>query len=271
MKQVADGSSRIPLWANQRARLMMPLACLAVLVINLVTTSWNGFLGIGNPSQSRTDGAWAVGCPARDAPSVASVSPGYIAELQADMESVMRGRHGRLYSLGVVTSENAWSDNYPQPGVTLPKTARIPGAYEIRWWAPNRDDVVADVFVFAQTGQARRFFERASSARCRPASAATSTSSPPNAQNLMWRNPDDVFQEDVYLLRANRVYRVSDVRARSGQRTPSSIERKEAFSIVDHLACALPEADCRLIEPLSHVSLASSWQLHGITTSVDIM
>lgn len=64
-----------------------------------------------------------------------------------------------MYEAGIVTSENAWSDNPPQPStVQPPKVTRVSGAYEMRWWAPNRDDIVADVFVFDQTGQARDFF-----------------------------------------------------------------------------------------------------------------
>jgi hypothetical protein len=122
----------------------------------------------------------------------------------------------------------------------------VPGAYEMRWWAPDRDDVVADVFVFERVAQARDFFERASSARCRPAGVQMPASSPLHARDLVWLNPDDVFQEDVYLLRGQRVYRVGDVRQPQGGRMgPSVAERRVAFSIVNGLACALADSGCR--------------------------
>ena len=124
------------------------------------------------------------------------------------------------------------------------KSGLWPAGYEMRQWARDGDDIVADVFVFAQTSQARDFFGRASSTRCRPAGARIPVSSPPNARDIVWRNPDGVVQEDVYLLRGQRVYRVSDVRPQSPGTTPSSTEQQIAFSIVNGLGCALPRSNC---------------------------
>jgi hypothetical protein len=150
-----------------------------------------------------------------------------------------------MYEAGIVTSEDAWSDDSPQPisDVSL-KGPRVPDAYEMRWWAPNGDDVGADVFRFAQARQARDFFQRASSARCRPASSQIAVSLPPDARDLIWRNPDDVIQADVYLLRENHVYRISDVSQQRSGTTPRRRARR-AFVTVHVLACALLEAHCR--------------------------
>jgi len=229
---------------DQRIRLTMLLGCLGVLVFYLVAARTD-VLGPGTGAgQPVTGGAWSAGCPARGAPLVADVAVGQLAELRVDIRSVILGRRRRLYSWGTVKSENAWTDNYPQPGaLSLPEGARAPGAYEMRWWS-DRDDIVATVFVFIRTARARDFFERASSSRCRPSGAQTLASSPPNARDLLWLNPDRFFQEDVYLLRGNRVYEVSDVRPGS-EVAPSSTERQAAFSIVNSLACALPGAGCR--------------------------
>lgn len=251
-------ANRVPWWARQRIRLPALLVCLAALVLYLLAGRTGG-LGLGaDVGQTHTNGAWASGCPARSAPQVASVAPTSLAALRADVGRVMQGRHGRMYEAGIVTSENAWSDNSPQPvsGVSL-KGTRVPDAYEMRWWALNGDDVVADVFGFAQASQARDFFQRASSARCRPASSQAEVSLPPDARDLIWRNPDNVIQADVYLLRGNHVYRIGDV---SSQRSGPTLRRRErrAFVTVDVMACALPEANCRLPESSSPGSPVSS-------------
>jgi hypothetical protein len=239
--------------------VMVLLACLAGLVFYLLAGRIGG-LGLGRDAgQARAGGAWASGCPARSAPRVASVAPGSLAALGASVGRVMRGRHGRMYEAGIVTSENAWSDNSPQPvSITSSRVPRVPDAYEMRWWASNGDDIVADVFGFAHASQAREFFELASSARCRPASSQAEVSLPQHARDLIWRNPDDVIQADVYMLRGNRVYRVGDVSSQDSRGTPRRSERRRAFVTVDVLACTLPEANCRLLEPLNSHQARSS-------------
>jgi hypothetical protein len=231
-----EGSSRVPWWADRRVRLAVLLACLGLLVLYLLVGR-AGVLGFGaDNGKSSAGGAWTEGCPARGAPQVARVAPRYVAELRAEVRGAMRGRHGRLYQLGTVSSEVAWSDNSPQPGATLlPEIALVPGAYEMRWWAPNRDDIVADVFIFADASQARAFFNRASSPRCRPDGAQTPASSPPGARDLVWLNPDGFAQEDVYLVRGQYVYRVGDVRP-DQRTTRNSKEERAAFSIINGLA-----------------------------------
>ncbi len=104
----------------------------------------------------------------------------------------------------------------------------------------------------AHISQARDFFQRASSAHCRPAGAQIPVPSPPNARDLVWRNPDEVIQDDVYLLRGSRVYRISDVRPQNPRVSPRSTEQRIGLSIVNNLACALPEANCRTGRPLRH-------------------
>jgi hypothetical protein len=246
---VAYGLSRLPWWASQRVRFTALLVCLAVLVLYVLGV-WDGVLGDGTDAGPlRAGGAWAVGCPARGAPSVASVAPGRLSELREDLRGVvgMEAVPRHLYSLGAITSENAWTDNYPQRNATsLPESVRVPAAYEMRWWIAHTD-LVADMFVFNSAGQARDFFERASSPRCRPEGARVPTVSPSGGRNLVWRNPDDVVQEDAYMLRGDRVYRIAAVRENQGIRQ-SSTEQRIGFAIVDRLACALPYAGCRMLD-----------------------
>jgi hypothetical protein len=117
----------------------------------------------------------------------------------------------------------------------------------MRWWIRNRDDVVADAWVFTDIGQAHDFFARASSAKCRTASTAVAASFPPGGRDVEWRNPDGFVQQDLYLLRGRRVYRVSVVKSGAGS-SATAADRIAAFSMVNHLACALPGAGCDVFE-----------------------
>lgn len=236
-------SNKLPWWASQRTRLAVLLSCLAVLVSYLVVTR-AGLFGAGGEVSEALGGLWAPGCPSRAAPSVARAAPGGLLELRSDLRGVARGVvPRRLYRLGTVTSDNAWSDNFPQR-VVISHTgpALMPGGYEMRWWA-TRTDLVDDAWVFDQAGEARRFFDLAASPRCRREGARVPMSSPPGARGLVWRNPDAVVQEDVFFLRGDRVYRVSGVRDQGGRQARR--EQRIGFAIASGVACALPDAGCR--------------------------
>ena len=114
----------------------------------------------------------------------------------------------------------------------------------MRVWAPNGDDVVADVFLFAGNHDAAAFFSRAASVRCHRAATARAAARPPRARNLIWTNPDGPTQQDLFLLRGPLVYRIAAVRSGRGHGHPPSVEREIAVSSIDALACELPDAGC---------------------------
>ncbi len=222
-------------------RLTLLLALLTMLAVYALSARTGIF---GATSATAGGGTGLVGdCSPQTVPSVEIVSRTTLRGLREDLRGVMFGRERRLYEQGVATPRSAWSDSEPGKHTSLPAGARDPGGYEMRWWAAGNDDVVADVFVFAVAGQARAFFESASSARCRTASTRLAASYPPSARDLVWRNPDGFAQEDVYLLRGRRVYRVGVVLARAGDASTAA-SRKTGFSLVNELACTLPEATC---------------------------
>lgn len=154
------------------------------------------------------------------------------------------------YELGPIDSIAAWSDSNPGTSITTDQAG-----YEMRWWMRNRDDVVADAWVFSDAMQAHDYFTRASSSRCRPASTAVAASFPPGGRDVEWRNPDGFAQEDLYLLRGRRVYRVSVVKAGVGA-SATVAARLAAFSLINELACALPDAGCDVYESPSTVAAA---------------
>lgn len=195
----------------------------------------------GSILRSASGGSFS-GCPSEGVPRVLNVSAGYMSGLRKTVARVLPLRIGRLYAEGTVTASYAWSDNSPSPSPPTPGTPR-PAGYEMRWWAPDNDDIVADVLVFATASKAREFVKRASSVRCRNASKQAPASWPPRASNLRWDNPDGVAQADVLFARGSRAFRVSDVPA-GEPRIKARTNLRRAFLVVDDLACLLPEADC---------------------------
>lgn len=187
-------------------------------------------------------------CPVAGAPSVATVRRGRLLGLRRDVRRVVFFERGlRPYEQGLIYSTSAWSDREPGISSALPHSPSLQAGYEMRWWMRNRDDVVADAWVFTGMSQAHDFFERASSSKCRPASTTVAATFPPGGRDLEWRNPDGFVQEDLYLLRGRRVYRVAVVKAGVGG-SATAADRDAAFLMVNELACALPSAGCDVYE-----------------------
>jgi hypothetical protein len=220
--------------------MIVLLACLGAAVVALLAsrTSLLGAVGIGAGGSAAAASTW---CVPNGLPEVARADVDELLELRAEV-SAASPRVARRYGRGIALPEDVWSDDEPRTlRATRSAGGRWPAGYEMRWW--TRDyDAVADVFVFAGPRGAREFFDLAASSHCHRDSAPRSTALPPDARELAWTNPDDAEQEDVFLLRGRRVYRVAAVRLR---RTPS-VTRRIDFELVDAMACALPGADCAL-------------------------
>jgi hypothetical protein len=225
----------LALLADRRVRLTLLFAVLASLTFHLVS-SRSGLLG-------SAAGERAADCPSTGPPSPASVSRAELSGLREDLRSVVAGSGADVYEQGVVDSGYMWTDSLPGTGASLPPGPNLPGAYEMRWWLPDRNDVVADVLVFDSDEQAQDFFERASSPRCRTQADGIDAASPAGGRNLVWRNPDRFAEEDLFLQRGRRVYRVGTVLAGISRKV-TFIGRVAGFLLVNELGCALPGADC---------------------------
>ncbi len=152
-------------------------------------------------------------------------------------------RIGRLYEEGTIKAGNAWTDDFPGRATLSPAALRS-GGYEMRWWAPNNDDIVADVFAFATAAQAQQFLSLADRPRCHDDAREKAAPWPAQAHNLRWINPDGFAQADVFLARDTRVFRVVDVPSGIRGANQLRINLRRAFRIVDSLACLLPDAGC---------------------------
>ncbi len=213
-----------------RIRLAVLLAILAALV---------AYLAI--PGSGPATGAACVGNAG--APEVTAAGAGEISGLRDDVARLVPQRVARLYEEGTVRATSAWSDENPAPPPVTPG-GRQPAGYEMRWWAPNGDDLVADELVFGSEAAAARFVRLAVSGRCRSDPATEAAATPPQASNLAWLNPEGVAQADVYLERHDRVFRVADAPSRQNGGHAGAGVLQQAFLTIDTLACLLPHAGC---------------------------
>jgi hypothetical protein len=221
--------------AWQRARLLVLLACLAGLISYL---AW--------PGASAPKLAACVG--GRGAPEVRRVPAGYLSGLRESVARVVPERLARLYEEGTIIATSAWSDEEPSPPPVAP-TAKRPAGYEMRWWAPNGDDIVADALSFNSPKAAGRFIALAGSERCRVHGRRHAAAGPPQVSNLTWLNPDGVAEADVYMRRGSRVYRIADAPAGQHHGTVHAGTLTRTVATIDALACLLPGAHCSAVKP----------------------
>ncbi len=226
---------------NERVRLVLLLAVLALLVVYAFMVQ-PGPLGIGDGSAT---GQATGGCAAEEAPALASVSLTRLLALRSHLDRTMAGFEPGLrpYEEGLVSPASAWTDAEPVAGESQATTALWPAGYEMRWWLEGGDDLVADVFLFRDSRQARNFSVLIQRPRCGSSRRVVSAAPAPEAaHNLQWRNPLGLAQEDVYLQRGRRVYGVDVVKPGAGGGTVGRT-RRAAFALIDNFACGL--SSCR--------------------------
>jgi hypothetical protein len=225
-------------WFSSRLRLALLMLCLGAASVGLLVsrTSVLSAVGLGHGSGAAGASNW---CVPDGLPEPAGVGLGRLVELRAALLAATP-RASRRYAAGIVSPADMWSDDVPQTlRATRSSAGGWPAGYELRWWTPSFDKV-ADVFVFSGPRQARAFFELAAGARCHGSGARWPVTVPLGARGLSWVNPDGAPQEDVFLLRGVRVYRVGVVRL---ARTPT-VARRVDFEFAQALACGLPAAGC---------------------------
>jgi hypothetical protein len=244
-EDAAESTGKVPTqgpgWLGKRVRLPVLVTCLGIAIFALLTSHSS----ILSPTSASSAAAPAT-CGPPTPPPLRKVSGRQLEALRASLLIVMARLSRSRYEWGTVSPEVAWTDNSPQSISASETDGLWPASYEMRSWvtdpllAPERDDIAADVFLFADSAHARRFFAEATGTRCHRHGTEQPASEPPYARNLIWVNPDGVTQEDVLLLRGPRVYRIVDVRPT----TRSSAEQQAGVSRVNALACALADANC---------------------------
>jgi hypothetical protein len=251
-RRAFGGAGTLPWWAGTPMRLLLVLALLGILIFVI-----SGQHGAGASSSEQPRSPDARRYCASTPPALARVSVAQFQALSEGLAAVVSEVGGREYAAGVVPASAIWSDDGPSQ-VWRPDAADglLPGGVETRRWAPDpqwgasfKDDIVGDVFLFAEPRQASRFFDEASAVRCHRAATALSISRPTGARDLIWVNPDGVTQEDALVLLGRRVYRISDVRPQRTGVAPSLAEQRRGVVTVDAVACLIPGATCPRTTP----------------------
>jgi hypothetical protein len=257
------------------------LVRLLLVVVAFAIVKWSGHLGGRGASSGGV--TLLASCPVADAPTLSTVSRAQLSRLRDDVGRVVSfDSRLRPYEQGLVGATVVWSDAEPDAyaalslgdGVAGSGTDRgrhsthrrrhsadrrkhgadgdghglaaqhVPGGYEMRWWMPNGDDLVADGFLFASANEAQNFLRQATKTDCRSRGSVHDAAFPAGGHNLGWVNPDHFAQQDLYIRRDRRVYRVAVVKAGVSDSIASGAET-EAFALVDGLACFLPGTSCR--------------------------
>ncbi len=236
--------------AASRARLPLLLACLGVAVIGLVADR-GGVFAAGTTEQSAASPATFQAsspqtspCSFGDGPRLAVVGESEWAVLRNRVSAILADVGGRPYEAGIPTTSDMWSDDRPTEPGSAASGEGYPAGYELRRWADNGDDVVADVLEFPTGSAATTFFREVVTTGCRRRATVWPAVMLPAAGHLVWENPDGYMQEDTFLARGRLVYRFTDVRRPAGS-SPAGEERA-AFAITDALACEVPDAGCHL-------------------------
>jgi hypothetical protein len=235
--------------ATERARIAILLTLLVLAILALVDNRTLVF----STGSARTSAFAAVqarslavgaGCEDSTNESLPYVDLAGVAELRADIKGLIDQVPGRTYESGIATPQDMWNDGSPQRLAQARLGTGIwPASYEIRRFALDGDDIVADVFELTTPAQAKQLLAQASSARCHRDGQSSRASNPPQTRNLIWVNPDGFAQQDAFFARGNLVFRVVDVRAPRSDSSRAA-QAREALAIVDRLACSLAHAGC---------------------------
>jgi membrane protease YdiL (CAAX protease family) len=245
---------------SERARMSTLVACLALAIVALLDARTSVF-STGSTRASafaamQTPGLLPNGgCERAASEPLARVDLAGVVELRADITPLMDRLPGRTYGTGTVTPQDMWSDEPPQPlAQARPASGMWPASYEIRRFASDGDDVVADVLALTTAAQADRFLAAASNASCHRDGRSSRAPDPPRTRDLIWTNPDGFTQQDAFLARGDLVYRVADVRSPRGVSQVG--QEREALATVNRLACSLAYAGCGRAHVYSLFALA---------------
>jgi hypothetical protein len=227
---------------NDRVRLVF----LVILLAGVIVVRFEGVFEPGGEATAEPT------CPSVAVPLVTPAGPEELAGFRADLERTIAGwAAGRpakskplVYEQGVVSGAAAWTDMEPGTG-GVPASRSPYGGFEMRWWiwTWGWNDVVADVFRFEDASAAAEYMELAADTECRRNTMEKAASLPPGARYLEWSNPFNFAQQDVFLRRGSRVYRVSVVQP-GAERKASKARRELGFRLVGEIACGLPMSGC---------------------------
>jgi hypothetical protein len=223
---------------------------LRLLFLLLILAGLAAYAVVERPWTVGGEGSAAVAasstCPENATPALRTVDLEQLNRLREGITAeAVFGADLHSYEEGFVDTAAAFSDQEPTMQPIGSSDEGVEAGYEIRWWTPSRHDVVADVWLFEDAAGAETFVDAATSRRCREAARETMAAAPDGGVNLEWRNPFDFMQQDLYLERGARVYRLSVV-VPGAPDHPVISTRREGFELVDALGCEVLGLSCGL-------------------------
>jgi hypothetical protein len=141
---------------------------------------------------------------------------------------------------GKVGPNVAWSDGLPAGQASA---GPIDAGYELRWTSGG-DHLLADLFLFGTASGAAAYVRAASSPNCRTKAGNGRLPAISGAIGLIWTNPNDTLQADVFFSRGIRAYRLSDVPPNRHGKGLSDVNPTKLIATPLALACRLPDAHC---------------------------
>lgn len=227
-----------------RLRLLVLLAILAGLAAYALTQRPWAVSDVG-----AAPAAPPSHCPMEKTPALRTVTLDGIDRLREGITAeAVFGAGLHSYEEGFVGVGAAFSDQEPTMQPISTSDEGVEAGYEIRWWTPGRHDVVADVWLFEDAGSAEDFIDQATSLRCRESARKTMAPTPPGGVDFEWRNPFGFMQQDLYLARGSRVYRLAVV-VPGAPDHPVGSARHEGFELANALGCELLDLPCGLHRP----------------------
>jgi hypothetical protein len=225
-------------------RLLFLLLILAALAAYAVTQRpWS----IHDAGAETT--ATPSGCPSEKAPGLRTIDLEQLNRLREGITAeAVFGAELHSYEEGFIGTAAAFTDQEPTMQPISTSDQGVEAGYEIRWWTPSRHDVIADVWLFEDAESADDFIDRATSPRCRDMARAKMVPVPDGGVDLEWRNPFGFMQQDLYLGRGPRVYRLGVV-VPGAPDHPVNPVRREGFKLVNALGCELVGLACGLHRP----------------------
>lgn len=145
---------------------------------------------------------------------------------------------------GLQEPSTAWTDIHPIEPRQLTSTTAVDDGFEIRWWSPALDHQAADLFVFKRAEAARQYLDVAVSAACRAHAIAYRLAQPSGALALIWTNPDEAHEADVFFVRGTHAHRIVEVPPTTYESGPLKLDDRELVGLAQLVACEVKQAGC---------------------------
>jgi hypothetical protein len=177
-------------------------------------------------------------------PALAQVDAHGLEGLKDTLRVAIAAGGDQAYDFGAMTVGDAWADNPPTRFERKPPNNLWPATASAYAWNPHlgrpQETPNVTVMQFPDAATAGRYWRSASAAACHRDGRTTNVPGFAVSRFLMWTNPLDYPQTDLWILRGRTVYLLLVVNEKHA-RMPVRI--RDA-NVIGRLACGLPDSGC---------------------------